>query len=241
MSAVFFYGVCTSRNSPVEGSSSPLCRVRALHDARLWGSRKVCVGFFCALLGGEDTQSVWVEEVEWMEDTQEVRKACLLGREQKRNENAVFKGNSNKCTGRQTGIAILGVNILKPPNHVILQQIYQKTRYIHMQHATAICRKNLHRRGTKPRPSTGPLPNIPSPFQLHCTTNQSLKRCRRSCPGYPSVIDRVRCIQMLPCTMWTYEKTSPPGSDETGFLTGGSVASHGRGVTNVLKQSRQTL
>lgn len=140
----------------------------------------------------------------------------------------------------QTGITIHGVNILKPPNHVILQQIiYHKTRLIHMQHATAICRKNLHRRGTKPRPSTGPLPNIPSPPQLHCTTNQSLKQSRRSCPGYPSVIDRIRCIRM-PCIMQTYEKTSPPGGDETGFLTGGSVASHGRGVTNVLKKSCQT-
>lgn len=171
----------------------------------------------------------------------EVRKACLLGREQKTRMQSSKETAINVPADRQTGIAILGVNILKPPNNVILQQIYQKTRYIHMQHATAICRKNLHRRGTKPRPSTGPLPNIPSPLQLHCTTNQSLKRCRRSCPGYPSVIDRVRCIQMLPCTMRTYEKTSPPGSDETGFLTGGSVASHGRGVTNVLKQMRQTL
>lgn len=240
MSAVFFYGVCTSRNSPVEGSSSPLCRVRALHDARLWGSKGLC-GILLRASGWRG-HAVGVGGRSRVDGGYtEVRKACLLGREQERNENAVFKGNSNKCTGRQTGIAILGVNIPKPPNHVILQQIYQKTRYIHMQHATAICRKNLHRRGTKPRPSTGPLPNIPSPLQLHCTTNQSLKRCRRSCPGYPSVIDRVRCIQMLPCTMWTYEKTSPPGSDETGFLTGGSVASHGRGVTNVLKQSRQTL
>lgn len=32
---LLFHGACTSRDSPVKGSSSPLCSVRTLHNAQL--------------------------------------------------------------------------------------------------------------------------------------------------------------------------------------------------------------
>lgn len=54
---------------------------------RSWGSRKVCE-ILLRVLGGEDTQSVWVEEVEWMEDTQRLEEHVYWG-ERKWNGDAV--------------------------------------------------------------------------------------------------------------------------------------------------------
>lgn len=68
---------------------------------RSWESRKACE-ILLRVLGGEDTQSVWVEEVEWMEDTQRLEEHVYWG-ERKWNGDAVFKGNSNKCTADRQG------------------------------------------------------------------------------------------------------------------------------------------